>query len=62
MRPPTDFERGYLCALACIWHGHGSSVMIDEALAALGNLDEFDLDEDYDREMIDEYLYNRRRH
>ena len=60
MRPPTDFECGYLCALACIWHGHGSLRMIDEALAALGKVDELDLVEVFDREMVEEWLANKK--
>jgi hypothetical protein len=66
MRPLTEFQRGYLCALSVIWHGHGSSSMINEALSALGgaSIDPRAVDE-YDRPMVREWLrekkaYNKR--
>jgi hypothetical protein len=45
----TEFTKGYICALSCIFNGHGGGVIIDEALRAIAaevinpkSIDEFD--------------------
>lgn len=48
-----QFTKGYLCALSCIYRGHGGGTIIDEVLraAAVENIDPKSIDE-FDREML----------
>lgn len=48
----NDFQRGYICAVSCMVHGHGAGVEAEEALRALGpfNWDEM---EPYDRKILE---------
>ena len=49
----TEFSKGFICALSIIYHSHGGSILIDEALKALGAdlINPKGIDE-YDREML----------
>jgi len=49
LRPPTDFDRGFICAVACILRLHGERQIAKDVLLNAGNIDwatisEFDLE------------------
>jgi len=54
----TEFEKGYVCAVSCIWRNNGgSTITTDDALGCIG-IGKIDIKsfEDIDRPMLLEYL------
>ena len=49
----NDFQRGSICAIACIVKGHGADTATDEALRGLGYINWLKM-ERYDREVFEE--------